>query len=121
VFFNLFANALKFRRADACPIVHVSASTATGSDGAAHWIIRIADNGIGIAPGHRESVFEIFQRVHGRGEYEGPRGGLAICRKIIERHGGGIHLEDGADEGVSVVIKLAETPRSRHDSPSEQR
>lgn len=110
VLFNLFANAIKFRREDTPPLVTVSATADRRADGSREWLIRIADNGIGIDSEHLESVFEIFHRLHGRNKYEGTGIGLALCRKIIERHGGSIHLESAGGEGVTAVIRLAEAP-----------
>jgi signal transduction histidine kinase len=84
VFQNLIANGLKFRRSEA-PVIHISAEK-RGPD----WIFSVADNGIGISAEHAESVFIIFNRLHTRTEYPGNGIGLAISKKIIERHGGTI-------------------------------
>jgi PAS domain S-box-containing protein len=84
VFQNLLANALKFRRG---PGVRVWVEASRSTIG---WAFTIADDGIGIPPGQQERVFEMFQRVHGRDDYEGTGIGLAICRKIVEHHGGTI-------------------------------
>ena len=82
VFQNLIGNALKFRGTEP-PLIQISAKS-RGPD----WIFSIADNGIGISPEHAENVFIIFNRLHTRTEYPGNGIGLAICKKIIERHGG---------------------------------
>lgn len=84
VFQNLIANALKFRGTQT-PIIHVSAEE-RGTD----CTFSVADNGIGISAEHAESVFIIFNRLHTRTEYPGNGIGLAICKKIVERHGGSI-------------------------------
>lgn len=84
VFQNLIGNALKFRRSDP-PVIHISAER-KGPD----WIFSVADNGIGISADHAESIFVIFNRLHTRTEYPGNGIGLAISKKIIERHGGTI-------------------------------
>jgi PAS domain S-box-containing protein len=97
---NLIANALKFRGADP-PRVHVGA---VESD--EEWEVRVADNGIGIDPEFVDRIFDIFQRLHSRGEYPGTGIGLAICKKIIERHGGRIWVDSRAGEGATFHFTL---------------
>lgn len=97
---NLIGNAIKFRGEQA-PKVLIDAQ-ADGDD----WIIRVRDNGIGIDPEQRERVFEIFQRLHTHDAYPGTGIGLAICKKIIERHGGDIWVE-GAEPGSRFCCRLA--------------
>jgi signal transduction histidine kinase len=87
VFQNLCANAIKFR-GEAPPIVHVDASPEDG-----FWRFRVADNGIGIDPEYAERIFVLFQRLHPRTQYEGTGIGLAMCRKIVEYHGGRMWLD----------------------------
>ncbi|MBI5248942.1 MAG: PAS domain S-box protein, partial [Desulfomonile tiedjei] len=87
LFQNLVDNALKFR-GDEPPLIHVSAS----QDGD-HWLFSIRDNGIGIDSQYKDRIFVIFQRLHGREQYSGTGIGLAVCKKIVERHGGKIWLE----------------------------
>jgi signal transduction histidine kinase len=97
VFQNLLSNAVKFCQASA-PLVEISARR----DGA-QWRICVRDNGIGVPEEHRERIFGMFQRLHGRREYAGTGIGLAICQKIVERHGGSIRVE-AAQGGGSVFI-----------------
>lgn len=97
---NLIANAIKFR-GERIPRVEVSAELAED-----HWRFVIKDNGIGIEEDHCERIFLIFQRLHQRGEYEGTGIGLAVCKKIVERHGGKIHVESVPGEGSSFLFTI---------------
>lgn len=98
LFQNLIGNAVKYREPGRPPIVRV-AMAADRQDGVAVWRIDIRDNGIGIAAEDRERVFGIFQRLHRRDEYEGTGVGLAVCKKIVEHHGGRLWVDDPpADE-----------------------
>jgi signal transduction histidine kinase len=100
VFQNLIANALKYR-GEAPPVVELDARR----DGPM-WELRCADNGIGIAPDYAERIFVLFQRLHGRGDYEGTGIGLAMCRKIVEHHGGRIWLDPAPGPGATFRFTL---------------
>ena len=100
VFQNLIGNAIKFR-AEAAPRVEISAEREGD-----WWRFRCADNGIGIDPEYADRIFIIFQRLHARTAYEGTGIGLAMCRKIVEYHGGRIWLDGEAVEGSSFVFTL---------------
>ncbi len=93
VFQNFISNALKFS-GERPPEVHIAVEEASK-----HWKITVRDNGIGIAPEHQERIFKIFQRLHSRAEYPGTGIGLAICRRIIERHGGRTGVESVLGKG----------------------
>jgi PAS domain S-box-containing protein len=109
LFQNLIGNAIKFRGNEP-PRVHVSASP--NGNG---WIFSVRDNGIGIAPEYAESIFTIFKRLHGRQDYPGTGIGLAICKKIVERHGGRIWVESEVQKGTIFYFTL---PASKTQLPS---
>lgn len=100
VFQNLIGNAIKFRGAEPS-VIRVTAERKMKE-----WVFSVADNGIGIAPEHAEAVFVIFRRLHTRAEYSGSGIGLAICKKIIEQHGGRIWVESGLGQGATFKFTL---------------
>jgi two-component system, LuxR family, sensor kinase FixL len=107
LFQNLIGNGLKFQKPGESPVVKVSSEAVPPSDGAgAGWRITVEDNGIGFDEKYRDRIFQIFQRLHGRSEYEGTGIGLAICRKIVERHGGAIAAHSSPGAGAKFVITL---------------
>ena len=102
VFQNLIGNAIRFVNADQdCPRIHV---TVKKED--AEWVFSVKDNGIGIDTGHFERIFGLFQRVKGAGENTGTGIGLAICKKIVELHGGRIWLESEPGKGSTFFFAI---------------
>ncbi len=101
VFQNLISNAIKFHKPDAPPCIHISAERQEDT-----WRFSVRDNGIGIAPEHSERIFLIFQRLHTREEYPGTGIGLAVCKKIAERHGGRIWVTSKPGAGSTFYFTV---------------
>jgi PAS domain S-box-containing protein len=101
VFQNLIANALKFRREGLSPKIHIAARRMEDE-----WLFSVVDNGIGIDPTMADTIFKIFQRLHTEAEYPGLGIGLALCRRVIERHNGCIWVESTPGEGATFYFTL---------------
>lgn len=106
LFQNLIGNALKFHRPGVTPVVEVEGKVSTEGDRGPRLVLSVKDNGIGFEEVYLDRIFEVFQRLHGRNEYEGTGIGLAICRKIAERHGGTITARSALGEGATFIVTL---------------
>jgi PAS domain S-box-containing protein len=101
VFQNLIANAIKFRKKDVAPHVHISAVNNRNN-----WIFSVKDNGIGIESKYLDRIFVIFQRLNKRSEYDGSGMGLAIVKKVVERHGGRVWAESAPGVGTTLYFTI---------------
>lgn len=101
LFRQLVSNAIKYRGTNK-PIVHVSAKQCDD-----HWLLSVSDNGIGIASDYTERIFEVFQRLHSPEDYPGTGIGLALCKKIVERHGGRIWVESEPGRGSTFSFAIS--------------
>jgi light-regulated signal transduction histidine kinase (bacteriophytochrome) len=100
LFQNLIANGIKFH-GDAAPRVEVGAERAAGG-----WVFSVRDNGIGIPPDQMDRIFRVFQRLHSQSEYPGSGIGLAICKRIVERHGGRIWVDSMPGKGTTFFFTI---------------
>jgi PAS domain S-box-containing protein len=108
LFQNLVGNAIKYQN-PGTPLIHVSAVRSVGKK----WVFSVKDNGLGIDPKYFEKIFGMFQRLHKREEFAGTGIGLAICKKIVERHGGSISVESRPGQGATFRFSLAASERTQ--------
>ncbi|MCM2280877.1 MAG: ATP-binding protein [Bdellovibrionaceae bacterium] len=101
LFQNLIGNALKFHRLGVPPVIRISSETRGET-----YVITVEDNGIGFDEKYLDRIFAIFQRLHGRNDYEGNGVGLAVCRRIVERHGGFITAKSTPGQGAQFIVSL---------------
>lgn len=101
LFQNLIGNAIKYRSPERSPAVHVEAERQKD-----HWVFSVADNGMGIDPDYKESIFGLFKRLHSSNEYSGTGIGLAICRRIVDRYQGRIWVESEPGRGSTFRFTL---------------
>ena len=104
---NLVSNAVKFRAEGRPPRIEIRAELEHG-----RWTVSVADNGIGIASANREEAFDMFRRLNARSRYPGTGMGLAMCRRVVESHGGRIWADDTPLGGVAIRVELPTVARS---------
>ncbi|HQS89781.1 ATP-binding protein [Polaromonas sp.] len=110
LFLNLVGNGIKYCR-DREPRVHIAAQRDTQG-----WVFSVADNGIGIDAKHHEKIFEVFKRLHTQNEYAGTGIGLAVCRRVVERHGGKIWITSVVGQGSTFYFTIPDSPAERFAS-----
>ena len=114
VFQNLLANAIKFTAPGVTPVIHVAAASAGGE-----WRIAVADNGIGVEPGQADAIFKMFGRLHPADRYPGTGIGLALVKRIVERHGGSIWVEPRDGGGSIFVFTMPDRVRMPLPTPAD--
>ncbi len=112
LFLNLIGNGLKFHREGVGPVISLDSSR----DADGMWEITVEDNGVGIEEQYVDKIFKPFERLHGRGTYEGTGIGLTICNKIVTRHGGEISVKQHSEYGVTFRIRLPEKQIKSNDA-----
>ncbi|WP_299437534.1 ATP-binding protein [uncultured Rhodospira sp.] len=111
---NLLANAIKFQRPGVPPEVSISVQRGVGA-----WDLVVTDNGIGFDPAFRDRIFEAFKRLHTNDSYSGTGIGLAIAKRIVERHGGTIDADSTPGQGSRFVVTLPDSPPTRPEGAAE--
>ena len=101
VFRRLLDNAIKFRRPGSAPRIAIGATLDEG-----RWVLSVADTGIGIDPRDHSQIFELFQRVNRREDYDGIGMGLPVCRRLVEAYGGRVWVESRAGEGAHFFVSV---------------
>lgn len=109
VFHNLIINAIKFNSSSP-PIIHIECKETPS-----YWLFSVQDNGIGIDNAYKSKIFEIFKRLHSRTEYEGTGIGLAICKRIVTRHGGEIWFESEPGKGTTFLFTISKFIESKNN------
>jgi light-regulated signal transduction histidine kinase (bacteriophytochrome) len=114
LFQNLIGNAIKYRAPGTTPEIRVSVQREGD-----HWVFDVTDNGIGIDPKHFERIFGVFQRLHTQDQYEGTGIGLAVCRRVVERHGGRIWVDSAPARGsiFHVALPAIDAENEAADAP----
>jgi light-regulated signal transduction histidine kinase (bacteriophytochrome) len=105
LFQNLIGNAVKYRKEGVRPTIEIGAQREQG-----HWKFHVKDNGIGIDPKYKDQAFMVFKRLHSRDKYGGTGMGLAICKRIVERHGGSIWVESQLGQGSTFFFTIPQEP-----------
>jgi signal transduction histidine kinase len=113
---NLIGNALKFQPPGNQPVVRISGRTFVNGAGEVICELSVQDNGIGFDEKYLDKIFAVFQRLHGRGEYEGTGVGLAVCRRIVDRHHGNIVAHSKPGQGATFIVTVP--ARQPSEAPS---
>lgn len=116
LFQNLLSNAIKFQTTDKAPSVHVSFKDGAAQGSPDKYIVAVKDNGIGIDPDHKDILFNLFQRLNTRDEYNGSGIGLSVCKKIVEQHGGDIWVNSTPQLGSTFYVSLKKANSEKMNS-----